>query len=280
MDDLVIIMQPQIEEHHHAFAVDIRTVAHEDVIGDSLRIRQVLVNLLGNAVKYTPDGGNIRLALTEKPSNQTKVACYEFTVEDDGIGMSPETVAAVFEPFTRARDSRVEQARAAGVSAFITKPLFKSRLINMFDEIVNQKTSEPDELRAELSSCNFTGRRVLVVEDNQLDSEVAKEILEFAGVTVECAFNGVEAVQMVTDGSERFDQVLMDVMMPKMDGHEATRAICAPGSTYCATVPIVAMTANAFADDVRAAKAAGMNEHIAKPLDLRRLARVLGSYWK
>lgn len=279
VDDLVIIMQPQIEEHHHAFAVDIRTVEHEDVIGDSLRIRQVLVNLLGNAVKYTPDGGNIRLTLTEKPSNQTKVACYEFTVEDDGIGMSPETVAAVFEPFTRARDSRAEQVRAAGVSAFITKPLFKSRLINTFDEIVNQKTSEPDEPLDELSSCNFTGRRVLVVEDNQLNSEVAKEILEFAGITVECAFNGVEAVQMVTDGSERFDLVLMDVMMPKMDGHEATRAIRASGSTYCATVPIVAMTANAFADDVRAAKAAGMNEHIAKPLDLRRLARVLGSYW-
>lgn len=429
VDDLVVIMQQQIEDHGHAFAVDIRNVAHEDVVGDSLRIRQVLVNLLGNAVKYTPDGGSIRLALTERPSNQTKVACYEFTVEDNGIGMSPETVASVFEPFSRASDSRVEQvrgaglgmtisrnfvrmmggditvesklnvgtrytvtmylrlqdtrevscdqfvdldvlvaddddisrdvccqmlndlgmraqgadcgklavemvmanheqkrdffacvldmrmpdmdgietcrriraavgpdmpiviisaydwsdveveARAAGVSAFITKPLFKSRLMNTFDELLNEKTVEPEEPLAELMSRGFSERRVLVVEDNQLNSEVAKEILELAGITVECAFDGVEAVRMVTDGSNRFDLVLMDIMMPKMDGHEATRAIRTSGSEYCAKVPIIAMTANAFAEDVRAAKAAGMNEHIAKPLDLKRLSDVLGLYW-
>ena len=429
VDDLVIIMQQQIEEHQHAFAVDIRDVVHEEVVGDSLRIRQVLVNLLGNAVKYTPDGGDIRLTLSERPSNQTKVACYEFTVEDNGIGMSPETLASVFEPFARARDSRVEQvrgaglgmtisrnfvrmmggditvesklnvgtrytvtmylrlqdahdvacdqfvdldvlvaddddvsrdvccqmlddlgmraqgancgklavemvlanheqkrdffacvldmkmpdmdgietcrriraavgpampiiiisaydwsdveveARAAGVSAFITKPLFKSRLVTTFDELLNRKTVEPEEPLAELSSRNFEGRRVLVVEDNQLNSEVAKEILQFAGITVECAFDGVEAVRMVTDGTNRFDLVLMDIMMPKMDGHEATRAIRTSGGEYCATVPIVAMTANAFAEDVRAAKAAGMDEHISKPLDLRKLTRVLDSYW-
>ena len=429
VDDLVVIMQQQIEDHGHAFAVDIHNVVHEDVVGDSLRIRQVLVNLLGNAVKYTPDGGNIRLTLTERPSNQTKVACYEFIVEDNGIGMSPETVAAVFEPFTRARDSRVEQvrgaglgmtisrnfvrmmggditvesklnvgtrytvsmylrlqdtrdvacdqfvdldvlvaddddvsrdvccqmlddlgmraqgancgklavemvvanheqkrdffacildmkmpdmdgietcrriraavgpampiiiisaydwsdveveARAAGVSAFITKPLFKSRLVTTFDELLNRKSVEPEEPLAELSSRNFNGRRVLVVEDNQLNSEVAKEILQFAGITVECAFDGVQAAHMVTDGSNRFDLVLMDIMMPKMNGHEATRAIRTSGGEYCATVPIVAMTANAFAEDVRAAKAAGMDEHIAKPLDLRKLTHVLDSYW-
>lgn len=287
VDDLVIIMQPQIEEHHHAFAVDIRTVEHEDVIGDSLRIRQVLVNLLGNAVKYTPDGGNIRLTLTEKPSNQTKVACYEFTVEDDGIGMSPETVAAVFEPFTRARDSRVEQVRGAGLGMSISCNFVRMMGGDITVESkldVGTRYTVTMYLRLQEShgvACDqFVDLDVLVADDDQLNSEVAKEILEFAGITVECAFNGVEAVQMVTDGSERFDLVLMDVMMPKMDGHEATRAIRTSGSTYCATVPIVAMTANAFADDVRAAKAAGMNERIAKPLDLRRLARVLGSYWK
>ncbi len=427
IDSLIAMIKTQIDEKHHTLQVTLDHLEHEYVTGDALRLQQVFVNLMGNAIKYTPEGGHIHLIISEKPSNQAKYARYEFVFEDNGIGMSKETVDNIFEPFVRAKDERVEavrgaglgmpisrnivrmmggdikvesaldvgtrytvtvflkpqrtaqeaseklvnldvlvadddplalesccdmlnsfgmkaqaascghiavemamanheqkrdffacildmkmpdmngiecareirkrvgknipiiiisaydwsdfeaEAREAGVNAFIAKPLFRSRLLSTFDELVGEGDKACDE-EAVLSS-SYPGKRVLVVEDNAINREVVCEILRLTDIEVDTANDGEEAVRKVCESAgRRYDLVLMDVMMPRMDGHEATRAIRAFDDEYCQKLPIVAMTANAFAEDVQAARDAGMNEHIAKPLDFKKLSAVLETY--
>ncbi|MDO4961943.1 MAG: response regulator [Eubacteriales bacterium] len=427
VDNMVAMIQPQIAEHGHDFSIAISNVTHEKVIGDSLRIQQVFMNMMSNAVKYTPDGGKIKLTIEEKHTGRPKVGCFVFTFADNGIGMSEEYLTHIFEPFTRAVDGRIakiqgtglgmsiarniarmtggditvesklnegstftvtfflelqeeeeidyseftdlrvlvadddetacesacilldeigmksegvtsgreavdsvvkhhnevqdffavvldwkmpdmdgvhtakairkavgpdvpiiiisaydwseieQEARAAGVDAFISKPLFKSRLIRVFDRIIN-KGEQPEEKASlqDLEDMDLTGHRVLLVEDNELNSEIATEILEMTGLTVVQAWDGSEAVDMIAACEDGFyDLVFMDIQMPRMDGYEATRAIRAMDSAYAKRVPIVAMSANAFAQDVERSRNSGMNEHIAKPIDMGALARVL-----
>lgn len=427
IDNLLTMTSAQIEAHHHELSVNISGVRHEAVIGDSLRIQKVFTNLMGNAVKFTPDGGTIQLSITERPSNQARVGCFEFVFEDNGIGMSQEFLAHIFEPFARANDDHVtrtqgtglgmpisrnivrmmggdikveseqgmgsrftvtiylklqdsaeihydkfidldvlvadddemslesccgmlndlgmraegvstgaeaieqvvlhheqkrdyyaciidwkmpdmdgiattrairkavgndvpiiiisaydwsdieQEARAAGANAFISKPLFRSRLAKTFSALVGEEKSKKLETPLlMLEDMNLSGRRVLLVEDNELNAEIATEILEMTGLTVESASNGIEAVDKITACADGYyDLIFMDIQMPKMNGYDATRAIRAMKRNYCKQVPIIAMTANAFAEDIHAAKTVGMNEHIAKPLDLNTLERTL-----
>lgn len=157
-----------------------------------------------------------------------------------------------------------QEARAAGSDAFISKPLFRSRLAKTFSAL------------AALGSIDLTGKRALLAEDNELNAEIGMEILGLTGIAVERAVDGIEAVDLVNDRpDDYFDIIFMDIQMPKMNGYDAARAIRAMDRSYCKQVPIVAMTANAFAEDVHAAKTVGMNEHIAKPLDLNSLAKIL-----
>ena len=431
IDNLLAMVRPQIQERKHELMVNIKNVKHELVIGDSLHIQQVFVNLMSNAVKYTPDGGKINLDIQEIPCNQEKVACYEFVFKDNGIGMSEEYQKHIFEPFTRAEDGRIskvqgtglgmpitknivnmmggdikveskldegstftvtiflkvadadkkahekfallsvlvadddemsmesaveileelgmksegvlsgeeavekvkihreekddynavvldwkmpgmdgvetarairrevgeevpiiiltaydwteveEEARSAGVNAFVSKPLFKSRFERVFNELIGEEDKETNEkspLEA-LDNLDLSAYRCLLVEDNELNAEIAIEILEETGLKVEHVWDGAEAVEAVTGAEDGwYDLVLMDIQMPKMNGNDATRAIRASERKYCKTVPIVAMTANAFAEDVQAARTAGMNEHIAKPIDLNVLAKVLDKW--
>ena len=170
-----------------------------------------------------------------------------------------------------------QEARAAGANAFISKPLFKSRMIHLFNELIDGV-----EDSAEISGIDdifknvYSGKRALLVEDNELNAEIAEEILGMSGLTVEFAKNGKEAVDIIADvKSDYYDIIFMDIQMPIMNGYEASRAIRALSGDYPKSVPIVAMTANAFAEDVAAAKNAGMNEHIAKPLDFDQLQKIL-----
>jgi CheY-like chemotaxis protein len=179
--------------------------------------------------------------------------------------------------------SEIEQeARSVGVNAFISKPLFKSRMVDLFNDLVigeEEKKEEKDTSIAELEELELHGRRVLLVEDNELNSEIAKELLEMTGLEVECAWNGTEAVLKFEQSEEHFfDIVLMDIQMPVMNGYEAASAIRALKRGDAKTVPIIAMTANAFAEDVHNALQSGMNAHIAKPLDLNTLSKVLRKY--
>ena len=426
VDNLLTITKPAIDEHKHRLEVHIEHIEHEAVCGDSLRIQQVFVNLMSNAVKYTPDGGNITLTIEEKPNGFSELGCYEFSIEDNGIGMTPEFQKIMFEPFSRADDHRTtkvqgtglgmaiarnivnlmngdiqvesapnkgtkitvtvylklqknekeqekelldlpvlvvdddktccestiatlqeigiagewvltgkeavercyarhetnsdyfavildwkmpemdgiatarkirervgedvtiiiltsfdfseieEEARAAGVNAFMAKPLFRSRLTATLRQFTSGKKEENARNYLEdFAKENYAGKRILLVEDNELNREIATEIIGMTGVTIDSAENGKIAVEKVMEAPEKwYDLIFMDIQMPIMNGYEATAAIRALTGSR-GKVPIIAMTANAFAEDVQLAKNTGMNEHIAKPLDLNKLNDVL-----
>ena len=423
VDNLVTLTKPSIDEHKHALEVHVRHIEHEAVCGDSLKIQQLFVNLLSNAIKYTPDGGNITFSIEEKPNGFSELGCYEFIIEDNGIGMSPEFQKIMFEPFSRADDQRTtriqgtglgmaitrnivnlmngsikvdsalnrgtkitvtiflklqesekeqekelvdlpvlvvdddktccestvatlseigiagewvlsgkeavrrcyehhekkedyfaiildwkmpemdgietarqirkrigsditiillssfefseieSEAKAAGVDAFIAKPLFRSRLTATLRRFVSEKKEKT--ARDYLESTDYSGKRILLVEDNELNREIASEILQMTGVEVEYAENGKIAVEKVLNApANRYDLAFMDIQMPVMNGYEATAAIRGLSGER-GQLPIVAMTANAFAEDVQMAKNAGMNGHIAKPLDVKKLTEIL-----
>ena len=301
VDSLVSMMMPQIESHHHTLKLQVEEMAHRHVIGDSLRLQQVFTNLMGNSVKYTPDGGVLTLAAAERPCDREGCGCYEFVFEDNGMGMSEEYVKRIFEPFSRAEDERVGKIQGTGLGMAITHSIVQmmdgdiqvesrlgegTRFTVTVHLKLQEKGAEDDgtgfeaagggESLAGIESLDFSGRRALLVEDNDLNREIAVEILETTGLAVEEAVDGKEAVQQVSQHEDGYyDIIFMDVRMPRMNGYEATCAIRAMGLPYCKTVPIVAMTADAFAEDVRAAKEAGMNEHVSKPLNFKHLGMVI-----
>ena len=173
-----------------------------------------------------------------------------------------------------------QEARAAGANAFISKPLFLSRLAKTFSALVgDEEGKEPETPLVALENLNLRGNRVLLVEDNALNVEIATEVLRMTGLDVDCATDGAEAVDCMAECEDGYyDMIFMDIQMPRLNGYDATRAIRAMNRPYCKQIPIIAMTANAFAEDVQAAKTVGMNEHIAKPLDMNALARVLNKW--
>lgn len=174
-----------------------------------------------------------------------------------------------------------QEARTAGANAFISKPLFQSRLVKTFSSLmgIDELGGEQEAPLIALETIDLTGCRVLLAEDNELNAEIAKEILERTGLTVERAADGIEAADKMDKCEDGYyDMIFMDIQMPRMNGYDATRAIRAMDRNYCRQIPIIAMTADAFAEDVHAAKTAGMNEHIAKPLDLNKLAKILNKW--
>ena len=426
-DNLITMTKTHTDAHHHTLDVHINSIAHEDVCGDSMRLQQLLTNLLSNAIKYTPDGGRIDFTISELPSGPGGVGCYEFIVQDNGIGMTPEFQRILFDPFTRADDKRTSkvqgtglgmaiarnfaqmmngdikvesapgkgskftvtvflkqqnktiapiaelidlpvlvvdddqtccettvalleeigidgeyvtsgeeavertlaryeahdnyfaiildwkmpgmdgietarrirqrvgrdvtiiilssfdysaierEARAAGVDEFIAKPLFRSRLTALFKELLSGKATPPAQnYLTDLANCDYTGKRILLAEDNDLNREIACEVLGMTGATLDTVTNGREAVdRFALSDPGYYSMILMDIQMPLMNGYEATTAIRKLHRPDATTVPIVAMTANAFAEDVQRARDAGMNEHLSKPLDMTRLRAVL-----
>jgi signal transduction histidine kinase/CheY-like chemotaxis protein len=431
IDNVLTMSKAQIKAHNHEIEVNIKDVKHEKVIGDNMRVQQVFMNLMSNAIKYTPDGGKIVVTISEKTVTQKKTAFYEVIFEDNGIGMTKEFLKEIFNPFARSDDKRVrnvqgtglgmsisrnivrmmggdiqveselnvgskftitfflklqdeeevnysefidlpvlvadddkvscesacsilnemgmksewvlsgteavecvvdhhgrgrdffavildwkmpemdgvatarairkvigdevpiiiisaydwsdieQEAREAGVNAFIGKPLFKSRVLKLFNDLVGGTKEKEEETTAlgDFEKIDLNGKRVLLVEDNELNAEIANEILEMTGLEVDWEKNGAEAVERITEVEDGYyDLVLMDIQMPVMNGYEATKAIRALGRKYTKKLPIIAMTANAFAEDVHAAEDAGMNAHISKPIDLNALADVLDKW--
>ncbi len=425
-DNLIAMVKDSLTAHHHQFEMHLRRIEHENVRGDSLRIQQVFTNIMSNAIKYTPDGGKILFSIEEKQTGHKDIGCYEFIVEDNGVGMSEDFLKVIFEPFTRVDDKRTsriqgtglgmaitqnivsmmgghikvesklgkgsrfivdiflklqeeqnekikeltdlpvlvvdddhvccegtvailqdigikgewvdsgiraiervkerhaymndyfaiimdwqmpgmdgieatrrirkivghevtiivmsaydyaeieEEAKAAGVDAFITKPMFKSKISRALHDIVRGTHQRADTYLDGIRKSNYTGKRILLVEDNELNSEIAKEIIEMTGATVETVVDGQEAItriEKVEDGY--YSLVFMDIQMPKINGYQAATAIRAMEREWTGKLPIIAMTANAFTEDVVMAKAAGMNEHVAKPLDMNKLCEVL-----
>lgn len=431
IDNLIAINQSDIDFHHHHLSVHLNQLRHENVTGDSLRLQQILTNILSNAIKYTPDGGNIGISISEIPSLSQDVGCFQFVIEDNGIGMTKEFQEILFQPFTRADDKRTgkvqgtglgmaiaqniarmmngkidvesqlgkgsrftitvtlklqetdmtpledlihlpvlvvdddpvccestvrllkdigidgefvtsgqqaidivraryqqnnnyfaiiidwqmpemdglettrrirkivgpdvtiiilsaydfseveELAKEAGVNTFIAKPLFRSRLLSVMKHITTgdalpmESTTSLDDF----SHVNLDGKHILLVEDNALNSEIASEILRMTGAHVDTAENGREALhKFIHSDISHYDLIFMDIQMPLMNGYEATQAIRMLERKDARTTPIIAMTANAFSEDILRAKQAGMDEHIAKPLDMGKLYEVLRKY--
>ncbi len=426
VENLLTIIRPQITAKRQHLKVNISHIIHEDVIGDTLRLSQVFVNIMGNAVKFTPEEGEISFGISETASLIKGQGCYEFVFEDNGIGMEPDYIDNIFEPFTRsnasttkkiegtglgmpiarnivrmmngtikveselgkgskftvqiylplqnvekedvtsladleilvadddqdacvatceildsigmdaswvlsggeavekvvsaherneeyaaiildwkmpgksgvetAREirekvgsdvpiiilsaydwSEIEQeARDAGVDAFIEKPLFRSRLINVLKALVETGTDVKKTSIDGFQEEDYSGRRVLLVEDNELNREIAGELLESIGINVEMAVDGQQAVDILKEKPEDyFDLVFMDIQMPVMNGYEAARAIRGSGRADLEKIPIVAMSADAFSDDIRKAKEAGMDDHVAKPVEFDKLSAAL-----
>ena len=429
LKDLVDINRPQADAKRQKVIIRVKDIVHEEVIGDHVRLQQIYTNLVSNAIKYTPEGGTIDITLEEKNAGSAKIAQYDFTVKDNGIGMSKEYLPHVFDAFSRAERKEVaeqqgtglgmpialsaarmmngdieveselgkgstftatvflkiaeldesvyeefidlpvlivdddevvcesthimlrdlgmkpeyvlsgreavdrlvdaeaageqffaviidwimpgmdgvqtireirkrtnedvpiivisaydwteieKEARQAGASFFVSKPLFKSRLKQLFVELLGAEPAQKDvEEKLDVSEVDLSGKRGLLAEDNDLNAEVAAAFLEAAGFELERALNGQEAFEMVRDHEPGYyDCVFMDMQMPVMNGLDATRAIrdLPREDTDYDVLPIFAMTANAFVDDVRKTKEAGMNGHFAKPLDFTVLLTTL-----
>ena len=294
VEDIGDTIQVGADKKHISFTVDTAGMKNEDVIADPLRLEQILINVLANAVKFTPDGGQISLRIVQKDTAPADYADFEFHIKDNGIGMSEEFQKHIFEQFARERTSTVSKIQGTGLGMAITKSLVdmmggritvKSEqgkgsefTISLRFPIGEAKTEQtPPAAKASASA----GKKLLVVEDNELNLEIASTLLKEAGFEVDTAENGKIAVEKVEAASaDRYDLILMDIQMPEMDGYEATRRIRALPDTKKAALPIVAMTANAFEDDRKNALRAGMNGHIAKPLDIQKLFQVLSELLK
>lgn len=425
VENIVNMFLPQTQEKKQEFKVNIADITHEEIIGDSMRLQQIFTNILGNAVKFTPEGGRICFGIREKPSGMRGCVCYEFTFEDTGIGMDEAFMKKIYEPFSRAKDSRTskiegtglgmsivknlvqmmngeiqvesklnegtkftvtvylkinrykqedvkglenlsvlvaddekcdcenacavlkeigmksdfvlggeeavdkllkahsrkedysavildwkmpkmdgvetakvireklgnevpiiilsafdyseieQEARDAGVNAFISKPLFRSRLIYIMKSLMFGEDREENDLDR-LAGGNYSGKRVLLVEDNEINMEIAKELLTQTGVTVEMAENGRIAVERVNSVPEGYyDLIFMDIQMPEMNGYDAAAAIRSSKREDLKTIPIVAMSADVFMDDIKHARDVGMNGHVAKPIDVNQLLKAL-----
>ena len=432
IDTMLTMTRPQMQAHGHSFRVNIVNVEHEQVIGDSRRLQQVFVNIMSNAIKYTPDGGKISLSIMETPTNVHGFGHFQFVFEDNGYGMTEEFQKHLFEPFTRANDKQTagiqgtglgmtitrniarmmggdvtvesvygegsrftvsvylklqsrqfinydsfvdlrvlvadddpvccettceiltdmgmhsewvlsgraavdrvktrldqgrgffaviidwllpdqdgvettrqvrrlvgedvpiifsaydwsdieDEAREAGASAFVSKPLFRTKLAALFDSLVNKSAGqdEADAPLRELEDLDLSGRRVLLAEDQEINAEIATDFLTMTGLEVDWAKDGEQEVEMLAASPDGYySLILSDIQMPNMNGHEAARRIRAMDRAYAKQIPIVAMSANAFADDIQNSKNAGMNDHITKPIDIDALARVLQTYIK
>ena len=292
LHDLQSMVQSDLQTKELSLRLDGSALIHPYVVCDRLRLNRVLLNVLSNALKFTPAGGSISITAAERPGGAADTAVYEFRIQDTGIGMAPEFLERIFEPFERERTSTVSGIQGTGLGMSITKNLVE--LMNGQISVESQKgrgstftltfsfpiSGAPGGRQAPAAPgpAQLTGRRLLLVEDNELNQEIAVAILEEAGCVVEVASNGAEAVEKVLlSADDPCDLILMDIQMPVMDGIEATKAIRAMDDPRLAHLPIVAMTANAFEEDRQRVLAAGMNGHLGKPIDVDKLFATLQS---
>ncbi len=279
------VLQSEVHKKHLTFEVDTSNVKNKLVCCDTLRLDQILFNILNNAVKFSKPNGNVLLTLRQEPCDIREYAAYEIRVKDTGIGMSPEFLSHIFEPFEREHTSTVSQTQGTGLGMSITK-----NLVDLMGGTIDV-SSQPDkgtefvlhftfklqeqephtQQQPETGTATaeeFSGKRILLVEDNELNMEIARELLCEVGFITEAAQNGQIAVDMVQSSeSGYYDAVLMDIQMPVMNGYQASRAIRSLDNKDLADIPIIALTANAFDEDKKEALANGMNAHIAKPVD-------------
>lgn len=290
LDAVYWIFEAQMKEKHIDFIWDVN-VKHNNIKCDVVKLKEILVNIINNAYKYSLPGDSVAVRIEEIPCDRDGYARIQTTVKDTGIGMSEEFLEHIFEDFTRAQTSTESGQFGTGLGMAIVKKIVdlmggtidvqsKQGVGTTFTVTLEHKiaeiAAENREVVKSTEDYSFRGKRILLVEDNDLNAEIAQTILAGTGMTVDRACDGIQCVD-VLKGSEPgyYDMVLMDIQMPNMDGYEATRIIRQFEDKRLSGIPIIAMTANAFAEDRKQAFDAGMNGHIAKPINAENLKMTL-----
>lgn len=309
LEDILTIVQPTIVSRKLKFVIDTDEVKDANIIADKLRLKQVLINILNNSIKFNKVDGMVSLKITQLACERDGYATYQFIVRDTGIGMKKEFVNQIFDAFTREETSTVSGIPGTGLGMSITK-----NIVDMMNGTIDVKSQEglgteftvtltfklnTDSISndnngqiqnngtmslaavqnaemADVRKVDFSGKRILLVEDNQLNQEIAVTLLEELGLIVETVDDGTAAVETMDKAfSGQFDLILMDIQMPFMDGYEATRRIRKMKNRKNANIPIVAMTANVFSTDQEKALACGMNGYLTKPVNIKKITDVL-----
>ncbi len=294
IEELNTIFHSQANEKNQSFIITKENLKHEWVNGDKVHLMQIFSNLLSNAIKYTQEGGVIQFIAEESETNSSTYGKYHFIVSDNGMGMSADFKETIFDAFTRAESSVTNKIQGTGLGMAITKNLVESmggtievesepNRGSSFEVILNLKivenrvvsSTEQIEMH-ETDSDILDGMRFLCAEDNELNAEILMELLKLEGAECTICENGkriLEAFEQSVPGE--YDMILMDVQMPVMNGYEATKAIRRSSHEQAKTIPIIAMTANAFSEDMQHTLAAGMNAHISKPVDMKLLKKTI-----
>lgn len=301
------MLEQMIQKKQLHFELHIGNMIHDHVVGDSVRVGQIFSNLFVNAVKYTHNGGHIHAELCELFHPRRGLGCYQFIVKDDGIGMSKSFQEKMFQPFERAEDTRVSKIQGTGLGLSITQNLV--RMMNGTIEVQSEENKGTcftvtiylryaknymeekqgiskghivysDKKEQEAADSEALRKRqqwkILAVEDNEINRELIRELLQMEGIEVTEASNGWEAVEkFATFEIHYFDAILMDIQMPIMNGYQAARAIRRMKRDDAAHIPIIALSANTFTDDVYQSTKAGMDRHLPKPVDIDILLEVL-----
>ncbi len=290
--DTTILFEQQLHDANLQYEIPRWEVTHGQLIGNPMIIQRIITNIITNCIKYNKSGGRVMASCIELSSTE-KIANFQFTIEDTGIGMAEDFLPHIFEAFSQENGGARTKYKGTGLGMSIVKSLvdaaggsiqveselgvgskFIIELPLEIDTTVEARTASKSK-----TEHNFSDKRILVAEDNGINLEIIEYILTKMGAKVEASMNGKEALDLYLEKPVGYyDMIFIDIMMPIMDGHEATRQIRKSGKEDAATIPIIAMTANAFMEDIKAAKKAGMNEHIAKPLNVTKIKNVMEQY--
>ena len=293
VDEIISTFSSEAEEKEIHLSGSMK-VTHRNILCDGTKIREIYVNLVSNAMKYTPRGGNVTITVEELPCEKEGYMKVKSEIKDTGIGMSKEYLPTLFEPFSREQNTTIGRIGGTGLGMPIVKKMVDlmggsievaSELgkgtvftFTLMHKIADRKFYSQKTEAAETSEMgkNLSGKHVLLAEDNDLNAEIAVTVLEETGIVIERVEDGIQCVNRVAQMSPgTYDLILMDIQMPNMDGYKATRCIRRLDDKKKAEIPIIAMTANAFAEDRKKAFDAGMNGHIAKPIDIEKLGAVI-----
>ena len=296
IQELDTIFHSQIYEKQQTFTITKENIRHEWVNGDRVHLMQIFSNLLSNAIKYTQEGGRIQLLAEECESNSSVYAKYRFLVSDNGMGMSADFQNTIFDAFTRAENSMTNKIQGTGLGMAITRNLVEAMggTIDVdselgqgscFEVLLDLKIAEDrtvalaaQEETDEQDGNILQGMRFLCAEDNELNAEILTELLKIEGAECTICENGEEILKAFEQSAPGdYDMILMDVQMPVMNGYEATNAIRRSSHELAKKIPIIAMTANAFSEDIQHSLAAGMNAHVSKPVEMKVLEKTIRS---
>ena len=296
IQEINTLFHSQIDEKNQTLTIIKENIRHEWVNGDQVHLMQIFSNLLSNAVKYTQEGGKIQFLAEECETKSSVYAKYRFLVSDNGMGMSADFKETIFDPFTRAESSMTNKIQGTGLGMAITRNLVEAMggTIDVeselgqgscFEVLIDLRIAEDrsvsstvQEEKNEQNDNIFQGMRFLCAEDNELNAEILTELLKIEGAECTICENGEEILKTFEKSAPGdYDMILMDVQMPVMNGYEATKAIRRSSHELAKKIPIIAMTANAFSEDIQHSLAAGMNAHVSKPVEMRVLEKTIRS---